>query len=579
MRRTALLLALLAGVAVPASGSPPTRPPAADKPRVKLAVLVVIDQLRGDFLEKWKPLFGPDGFARLQSEGAWFTNCHYPYATTTTGPGHASMLTGTCPDRHGIVNNNWYDRAAAADVYCAASTRYRLVPPVPKAAEEEPKEGATTAPRPKTGGNPERLLSETVADVLKQTYGAKAKVFGLSLKDRSAILPTGRRPDGAFWFVGRFVTSDYYTERVPDWVEAFNESKAADRWFGKDWTRFRPDLDYAQHSGPDNAAGEGRGQSQGRVFPHPTGAKTGINKTYYDALATSPFGNELLLEFTRACVTAEGLGTDDVPDLLVVSFSSNDLVGHAWGPDSQEVLDVTLRSDAMMADLLKFLDDRVGKGNYVLALTADHGICPLPEASAAKGTEARRVDMRPVLAAAEKHLQAMFGAPAQPEAKEKAKSAWIEATSAPWLYLNRRVAAAAGKAEAEVARALADFLAKQDGVYRTFTREELAGELPATDVIGRQVKRSFHPDRSGDVYVLLKPYHLPGRPIDTGTTHGSPFEYDTHVPLLVYGPGVPGGARSERVTPQATAAILARFLDIRPPKDADFPVPETLENK
>jgi predicted AlkP superfamily pyrophosphatase or phosphodiesterase len=605
MRRAAVvsLLALLGGLIASTATRPAQAAAPAEKPRVKLAVLVVFDQMRGDFLDKWKPLFGAGGFARLQADGAWFTDCHYPYATTTTGPGHASMLTGTCPDRHGIVNNNWYDRAAAEDAYCAGSSRYQPVPEIPKAAEEEAKDdkreekadGKKKAPRPKAVGNPDRLLGETVADVLKRLHGERAKVFGLSLKDRSAVLPTGKRPDGAYWFDGRFGTSTYYADRVHPWVEALNRSKAADRWLGKEWTKFRPDLDYAKYSGPDDAPGEGKGIEakdgktvlwrQGKTFPHPTG-KDRLNKSYYDAVATSPFGNDLLLELTKACVTAEELGTRDAPDLLVVSFSSNDLIGHAWGPDSQEVLDVTLRSDALMAELLGFLDAKVGKGNYVLAVTADHGICPLPEASAARGLDAKRIDSKALLLGAEEHLHAAFGPEDQPAPKAdakgdppKGKAAWVEATSLPWLYLNPRFVKASGKSAAEVARSLADYLAKQDGVARTFTREQLEAGFAESDAIGRRVARSYHPDRGGDVYVLLRPYHLFGKALDTGTSHGAPYDYDTHVPLLVYGPGIPGGPRREAVTPQATAAIFARFLGVPAPKDAEFPVPATLENK
>lgn len=551
------------------------------KPRVKLAVLVVFDQMRGDYMDRWRPLFGPGGFTRMQSEGAWFKNCYYPYGTTQTGPGHASMLSGTCADHHGISANDWYDARTGDQVYCAGSTRYKPVPPLPIEAGKD-----TKPEKPKAQGAPVRLLSESVADVLKEQYGAKAKVFGLSLKDRSAILPTGKRPDGAYWFSGHFGTSDYYTDRVHPWVETFNTSKTADRWFGKSWTRFRPDLDYAKYSGPDDAPGEGKGVGtsdsktgyQGKVFPHPIdGGKPVLGKKYYEALATSPFGNELLLEFAKTCIVAEKLGTHDAPDLLVVSFSSNDLIGHTWGPDSQEVLDVTLRSDAMMAEFLKFLDDKVGKGNYVLAITADHGICALPEASRAAGRDARRIDPAGIRKEAEKHLRGAFTVP-QPDPKAKAaKTTWVEAMIGPWMYLNPRLVKASGKSSAEVARSLAAFVAKQDGVERVFTREDLEAEFPATDVIGRRVKRSFYPARCGDVYVVLKPYYMFSKPLSTGTNHGTPHDYDCHVPLLVIGPGIPGGPRDERVTPQATAAIFARFLGVRPPKDADFPVPTTLE--
>lgn len=550
-------------------GGPPVDP-VTGKPQPKLVVLVVFDQMRGDYLEKWRDLFGAGGFRRLQSDGAWFTDCHYPYGTTTTGPGHASMLSGTCGDRHGIVNNNWYERGGS--VYCAGSNRYEFVPKLPRKASDDEE---------KTVGNPDRMLAETVADSLRATHPG-AKVFGLSLKDRSAILPTGKKPDGAYWFVGgRFRTSTYYADRVHPWVERFNASGLADQWHGKEWARFRTDVDYDKHAGPDKTAGEGvgasvkegaaKGWSQGVTFPHPMSpavAKT-PGPEYYGALANSPFGNDLLLALAKDCVREERLGADDVPDLLVVSFSSNDLIGHTWGMDSQEVLDVTLRSDAVMADFLAFLDDKVGRGKYLVGVTADHGVCPLPEASRARGLDAKRVDPKDIQKGVEEHLSAKFGAAG-------AKKAWIEAASLPWLHFNPAVAAAAGKSRADVARAAADYLKGRPEVARAFTREDLSRGFPADDEIGSRMRRSYHPARCGDVGVVLKPYYLPGAALGTGTTHGAPYAYDTHVPFLAFGPGIPGGVRTEPTTPQALAAVFARWLGVRNPDKAEFPVPQSL---
>src|SRR5215207_9334163 len=220
----AVIAALITGVALFA----PSRPLPPPERKVRLAVLVVFDQMRGDYLERWRPLFGPNGFARLQRDGAWFTHCHYPYGTTTTGPGHASMLSGACADSHGIVNNDWME--GGNGVYCAGHPRYEHIPKPPK-FDPDPKEKPST--ERKAFGTPEHLLSETVADVLKESTGGKAKVFGLSFKDRSAILPTGKRPDGAYWFYsGVFGTSTYYPGVHP-WVTAFNNTKPADRWFGQ----------------------------------------------------------------------------------------------------------------------------------------------------------------------------------------------------------------------------------------------------------------------------------------------------------------------------------------------------------
>jgi hypothetical protein len=584
MRPTAVLVALLAVVAglgaltVAHTAAPPPAPIAPDQPRVKLAVLVVFDQLRGDYLEKWRGLFGKGGFARLQNDGAWFTHCHYPYGITTTGPGHASILTGTCPDRHGIVDNQWYERGAL--VYCGGSTRYQLVPPPPP----PPPDPKNPRPTPPNAGNPDRLLAETVADVLRATRPG-AKVFGLSLKDRSAILPTGKRPDGAYWFTGgRFVTSTYYDDRVHPWVAAFNGSKFADQWFGRDWTRLRTDIDYEAWSGPDLVEGEGGGVVQGFTFPHPTtGGKPKIGEKYYEALACSPFGNDLLAELAKRCVSAEGLGSDGVPDLLVVSFSSNDIVGHTWGPDSQEVLDMTLRTDALVADFLTFLDEKVGHGQYLLAVTSDHGVCPLVEVSQTR-IDAKRVDLTQLRQRLEDELTARLGSPAKPKAGDK-KPAWVESTQGPWLYFNPKVAAAAGTTRAKVARVAADFLAPHPDVYHAYTRADLAAGFPPDDLVGNRVRRSvWQPtgnlaERCGDLYVVLRPYSLAGKPTDLGTNHGTPFNYDTHVPLVVYGPGIPGGVRTEPTTPQAAAAIFSRWLGLRLPDKADFPLPAALERR
>ncbi len=402
--------------------------------------------MRGDYLARWRPLFGPNGFARLQRDGAWFTHCHYPYATTTTGPGHASMLTGACADAHGITNNEWVENGGGPAVYCAGDPRYWFVP-------------GAKPDKPKNAGTPERLKSETVADVLKEVRGPAAKVFGLSLKDRSAILPTGRRPDGAYWFEGgAFGTSTYYRDRPHPWVEAFNASKAADRWFGTDWTRQLPELDCDRWTGSADAVdGEGSGTGQGRAFPHPTAGGKTLGAGYYEALGRSPFGNDLLLELAKACVTAEGLGADDVPDLLVVSFSSNDLIGHAWGPDSHEVLDVTLRSDALMADLLGFLDEKVGRGRYLVGLTADHGVCPLPELSRANGTApgAARVDTALMKRRVDRDLSAKF--PALRSAPDK-DSSWVDSIPFPWVNLNPGLVAASGRPRAEIAALAAEAL-------------------------------------------------------------------------------------------------------------------------
>jgi hypothetical protein len=539
-----------------------TAAPPPDDGRVRLAVLVVFDQLRGDYLGRWQDLFGSDGFRRLERDGAWFQNCHYAYANTVTAAGHASVATGASPSVHGLVENEWYDRAAGELAYCTTSDRYRRVPPVFPEAEGKKKA---------TGGTPDRLLAPTLGDALKAATGGKGRVVSLSLKDRSAILPGGRQPDACYWFDpagGAFVTSTYYRDRVHPWVDDFNRGKPADQWFGRDWTRLRPDLDYEPRSSPDDQDGEGRGILQGRTFPHPMNAKlAGVGGLYYQALYTSPFGNDLLLDLAKRAVDAEELGRHDTPDLLCVSFSSNDAVGHVWGPDSQEVLDVTLRSDEIVRDLLAHLDSRVGKGRYLLALTADHGVCPLPEVSRRQGRDAGRLPLDFLTGQAQDFLDNTFGG--------DGTSRWFEMAPPPWVYLNRKLLEQRGLKSSQVEEALAGWLKKQPGIQAVYTRGQLQHGVSAGDGLGQAVLRSYYPERSGDLVIVLKPYWLFSSLLMT-TTHGTPHAYDTHVPLLVYGPGVKAGTRADAVTPQAVAAILARGLGIEPPAKAEVPVPADL---
>ncbi len=539
---------------------------AADQPKPRLVVLVYFDQFRGDYLGRWSNEFGEGGFKRLMTDGAWFQNCHYPYAYTVTAAGHASVAAGCPPADHGVVGNDWYERAAGKSVNCVGSDKHSQVPArTAEGTDDDEKKSS------KGGVSPERLMKPVIGDAIKLGTGGKGKVVALSHKNRGAALPAGKTPDACYWMdsgTGRFVTSTYYPNGLHPWVAEFNKSQPAERWRGKKWDRLRADLDYVKLSGPDDATGEGQGASgQGRVFPHPFEPTNPQAKSaYFSAVYTSPFGNELLMDLATKAIAAEDLGGDDATDLLSLSFSSNDAVGHAWGPDSQEVLDVTLRSDQIMQRLLNALDAKVGKGNYVLAMTADHGVCPLPEASRRKGQEGERV--QPATSAkVEGFLSEKYG-------DEKGK--WVEAMTGPWIYLNAKTVKAAALKQADVEAALAGWLMEQGGVQAAYTRSTLSAKQPALDAIGQMVKLSFRPERSGDVYVLLQPYRLSSSTSGTGTTHGSPWEYDTHVPLVVYGTGVVPGARQTKVTPLAAAAILAKAAGIEAPAGATTPVPDGL---
>ncbi|MBL8798617.1 MAG: alkaline phosphatase family protein [Planctomycetia bacterium] len=542
--------------------------PSPDRP--KLVVLVVYDQMRGDYLERWQALFGEGGFRRLMDEGAWFQNCHLPYANTVTAAGHASMLTGCTPSTHGIVANEWYDRAEELDVSSVFTIRYEQLPP----PQPPPVDSATGRALRYPSAAPDRLLAPTVGDVLKRASNGQGKVVGLSIKDRAAVLPAGHRSDACYWldsFNGTFITSTYFSSRLHPWAAEFNrlQPKYADQWFGQDWTHLRPDINYVRHSGIDDQPGEGKGFLQGRVFPHPmTGGAKQPSKAYYNAMYNSPFGNDLLLEFTRRAIDGEQLGADEQPDLLCVSFSCTDSVGHTWGPDSQEVLDVTLRADRVMRGLLDHLDSRVGRGRYVVLLTADHGVCPLPEVSRAQGREADRLSFAKLTTEAADYLSVRFK---QPEGSVR----WFEGLGhPPFFYLNRPVLAALKLDVAEVSQVLARWLQSQTGIQRAYTRQELEGPRPPEE--DERVWKTYHPQRCGEVLAILKPYYIWEMPFEGGTSHGTPHPYDTHVPLLVFGGGVKPGARPEPVSAQAIAAIASQALRIPQPEKSQGTVPAGL---
>jgi hypothetical protein len=299
-----------------------------------------------------------------------------------------------------------------------------------------------------------------------------------------------------------------------------------------------------------------------------TGGLKKIGKRYYDVVFDSPFGNELLLQLAKKAIDAEELGHHHSPDLLCLSFSSNDAVGHSWGPDSQEVLDTTLRTDQLLVDLLNYLDSKVGMGRYVVGLTADHGVCPLPEVSKAQGKDAGRIDAYQLAMNAQKFLERSFG-------KSENKQQWIESIAYPWFYLNRKLIEKHRLKQADVESALAGWLENQAGIEKAFTASWITQGSIASNQLEQSVMRSYFPGRSGDVILIPKPYHLLYA-LKTGTSHGTPHDYDTHVPLLISGPGIVPSVRQDPVTPQALPVILCEALGIKAPARAEVSVPAGL---
>jgi hypothetical protein len=561
------LLAVVLGLAVLVSLAPADGAVQEQPPKTRLVVLVVFDQLRADYLTRWQKEFSKEGFRRLQSEGAWFQNCHYPFAYTFTAPGHTTLVTGCSPARHGVIANSWYDRGSGEEVSAVRTERYHFV-------------SSLELGRSIPGSAPVQRRVPTVGDALQLGEPRRrGKVVSLSIKERAAVLLAALRASICGWFstsLGEFVSSTYYGDRLPTWMSAINRGRPADRWFDRTWERFRPELDYIRLAGPDDVLAEGVGVKQGRTFPHPlNGGAKKVGRAYYEALTCSPFGNELLLDLARRAIDAEKLGQRDATDLLCLSFSSNDLVGHTWGPDSQEVFDITLRSDRIVQELLSHLDSRVGKGRYLLVLSADHGICPLPEVAKARGEDAGRVSPQLLTSRTEAFLNKTFN-------KGEEELPFLEAVSGLSIYLNQATLKEQKLSTAKVEAALADWLVRQPGVKAAYTATRLSAGPLKDDPLGESVRLSFDKERSGNVMVVLRPNYLLSPPITSPkldayrTTHGTPYPYDTHVPLLVFGPGVQPGVRSERVTPLAVAAILAHGLGVPPPAAAEVPVPKGL---
>src|SRR5688572_6602290 len=388
MHRRTLLVLFLTFSLLLGSVTVAQRTPSSVQKRPKLVLLIVVDQFRYDYLERFGDLFVQNGFRRLLREGASWTQSNYDHMPTYTAPGHGTMMSGAYPAETGIIGNEWLDRASGKRVTSVSDETVKLL-------GGEPKESASS---------PSRLITSTVGDELRLVTNDRAKVIGISVKDRSAILPAGRHANAAYWFSttsGNMVSSTYYFNQLPAWVTTFNATRAADKYFGAKWDRLLPEDEYVKRAGPDSPSWETVSSSgDTNAFPHTiTGGVTSPKPAFYWALDYSPFTNDILVSFAQQAIVNERLGQDDDTDVLTVSFSANDYVGHRYGPYSQEVMDLTLRTDRQIATLLDFVDARVGLSNTMVAFTADHGVSPIPEHAAALGLGGARLKTADLFAA------------------------------------------------------------------------------------------------------------------------------------------------------------------------------------
>jgi len=522
-------LALAAALPAPALARPP-----------RLTVVVTVDSLGTDQLLRMRARFKAGGLGSLMAQGAFFPNARVEYASTRTGPGHATLVTGANPWRHGIVGNAFLNRATGKLEATFADAEHPVLEAPPGAHDV----------------SPANLLAESLADRVRLFTQERGKAVSVSAKSRAAIAMGGRLGQ-AWWFneaVGKWVTGTWYTKEFPGWVKAFNEKGIADAYFGKEWGLLEKKEAYL---GEDDRPFEGTLWAMGRTFPHPLGG--GLprpGKESYAALNWSGMMSEVVAQFARAAIEGEGLGKDDVPDLLLVSFSASDYVNHVYGPYSWEAQDALLRVDRAMADLVAAAERAAGgRANLLVVVTADHAIAAVPEEWAGRGVASVRVSPVTVTQALGKELSAKFGGEIVVQGEP------------PDAFLSGK-GYGTGKADAAaVRRAAAAWLSKHPSVAVAVARDDLesAGDLRG---YGRSLRVGFHPDRSGDVLYVPRPFHV--WDVETfGTDHGTPYLYDCQIPLVVAGHGVKAGYHAQEISLVDVAPTVATIMEMGLPAQAE----------
>ncbi len=531
----------------------------------KLVVGLIVDQMRFDFLEKYQEHFGEGGFKRLMREGYSYENTHYNYVPTVTAAGHASIYTGVTPSVHGVIENSWYERESRRMVSNVGDTSVRIVGAAVEASY---------------GYSPARLVTSTITDQLRQESNSEAKVISVSLKDRGAILPGGRSANAAYWndwesSPGHFVSSSYYMEELPRWVVNFNKKERADKYLEKTWETLLPIEKYTASAPDDNPYERTLRGKETPTFPYDLKAMRELyngEPSYYQVLWVTPFGNTLTREFAMQALKSEDLGADAVTDMLCVSFSTPDVAGHTFGPQSVEVQDIYLRLDQEIEVMLNTLDKEVGEGNYIVFLTSDHGVQPNVAYQLSRKEPAG-------LAVIPKFNQDLNFKLGQTYGALK----WISYFGLNQIYLDHNLIEEKKLSLDEVRRSVADIMKEQPGVRFALTPEDL---LTLEDTTGQveMVKKGYFPDRSGDVILVYEYGVMPTSDFRTpiskvqGAGHGSGYEYDTHVPLLWFGKGIPKGSSARKVHPVDIAPTLGRMLKLQGPETmTGSPLSEVLE--
>ena len=517
----ALLLSFAAALPRPAT--------AAVDPHPRLVVVIVVDQLRGDLPGRAAAASPDGGFSRIMGTGVVYDQAFYEHAVTATAPGHATLFTGAHPSQHGIVGNEWYDR------------------------ETQQRTAAVRAPAHGREPGPYNLLATTIGDELLLACGSRCRVFSVSAKDRGAIMPGGRLGK-AFWFDtqrGGFRSSQYYFPALPQWVTEWNAAiPTAD--YPEQWTLSREPRSYVAID-MDDRPFERPPQKLGRTFPHPIGRTD--DPDYFSLFIHTPYVDALTLKFVRRLVEVEALGTHAMPDLLAVSLSATDYVGHSFGPESLEAEDNLARLDRQLATFIGFLDERIGRERYLLVLTADHGLAATPEYAATLGLTTHRVDAKALVDTVERELASRL----------HATGPFVSAFVPPGLYLDRSRLAASGVSLADATAIAAAALRTQPGIAYAVTSEGLRSD-PA---IGELVRNSIKEERSGDVYVIAEPESAIVENMNLYTAdHGSPYAADRYVPLYFFGAGLAAQRVDRIVSTRSLATTLAVVLGITAPSHA-----------
>lgn len=518
--------------------------------RPKLVVGIVVDQMKMEYLYRFSDDFSPNGFKRLMDNGYVFQNMHYNYMPTYTAPGHASIYTGTTPSIHGIVGNEWFSRTLGREMYCTDDKGVKTV------GDGTVEEGAMS---------PKNLQSTTITDEVRMATNFQGKVIGMSLKDRGAILPAGHFANWAFWYskAGSFISSTFYGEKLPEWVTQFNNEKHYLTYINKGWDLYKPASTYNE-SLEDNNPYEGK--LYGSVAPvFPYDLKAMYKKNDAGVIRSTPFGNDLLADFAKKAIEKEELGKDNITDFLTVSFSSTDYVGHLLGPRSMELQDTYLRLDQTIADFLEYLDTTVGKDNYLLFLTADHA-----------GAEN--------VIYLKDHKYNVDNYPSK-DVKKSLQDFSIKTFGVDVvlnysnfnLYFNKQVINEKGLELLKVKQAFKEFLISQPQVKRVYTEEEILANS-GNDYYLNFVAKGYDVTQDGDIVVVDKPGDI--EYATTGTSHGTPYSYDTHVPAIFYGWHIKKGESYDKKAITEIAPTIAQKIKVTFPNGTEAKVlQEVLDEK